>query len=153
MADGTINPFLEELKEMKQRMEELFQRNFSFGGEHAEEQTRSEWFPVTDIIDTGREIVYALDLPGVHEKDIQVECKDNRLWVSGTKGEDIPEGESLRIERPQGNFSRIFKLPCPISQDDIKAEFKRGVLRIVVPKECNTTRTRRVFVKQEDEEG
>jgi HSP20 family protein len=152
VAGGTKNPFIEELKAMKERMEELFLRNFTTGEEEAAQDIPpADWVPLTDITDTGKELVYILDLPGVLESDVQVEFKADRLWVSGSKGDDVPEGDPLRIERPKGSFSRIFKFPCAIDPNDIKAEFKKGVLRITVPRVCtSTSSSQRIVVKSEE---
>ena len=70
------NPFIEELKAMKERMEELFLRNFTVEEkEEAQDVPSADWIPLTDIMDTGKELVYAIDLPGVLESDLQVEFK------------------------------------------------------------------------------
>jgi HSP20 family protein len=152
VAGNTKNPFIEELKAMKERMEELFLRNFNVEEKEPSEDIPAEdWVPLTDITDTGKELLYMIDLPGVLESDLQVEFKADRLWVSGLKGDDLPEGEPLRIERPRGGFSRIFKFPCAIEANDIRAEFKKGVLRITVPKVCSSTNSsQRIVIKGEE---
>jgi len=152
VAGSTKNPFIEELKAMKERMEELFLRNFNTEEEETDQNIPSaDWVPLTDITDTEKELVYIIDLPGVLESDLQVEFKADRLWVSGSKGDDVPEGQPLRIERPKGSFSRIFKFPCAIEPNDIKAEFKKGVLRVTVPKVCSSTSNpQRIAVKSEE---
>jgi HSP20 family protein len=152
MAGSSKNAFIDELKAMKERMEELFLRNFNVGEqEAAQDMPSADWVPLADILDTGKELVYAIDLPGVPESDLQVEFKADRLWVSGSKGNDLPEGEALRVERPRGGFSRIFKFPCAIEANDIRAEFKKGVLRITVPKVCSSTNnTQRIVVRGEE---
>lgn len=96
----------------------------------------------------GNQLVYLMDVPGVMEQDIQLECKADRLWVSGFRRNDLPEGESIRIERPQGVFLRVFKFPCPVDEDAIQAEFKKGVLRISVPKSSYQCRTHRIEVRE-----
>ncbi|MFZ2445895.1 MAG: Hsp20/alpha crystallin family protein [Syntrophobacteraceae bacterium] len=152
MAEGAKNSFIEELKAMKERMEELFLRNFDVKAGEAEPETPSEvWTPRADIIDTGKELIYTLDLPGVLEQDLEVECGADVLRVSGSRREDSPEGKALGTERPRGPFSRIFKLPCPIRPDAIQAELKKGVLRLVVPRECTTdSGAQKVFVRRDD---
>ena len=151
MADRTKSAFIEELKAMKERMEELFLSNFQTDkGEEAEQTRAGGWLPLADLVDTGKELVYILDLPGVRSEDLQVECRGDRLWVSGTRLEALPEGEAIHIERAFGVFSRVFKLPCLIVEEGIEAEFRKGVLRITVPKECSSTgRTQRIFVRGE----
>ncbi|MGC8490222.1 MAG: Hsp20/alpha crystallin family protein [Syntrophobacteraceae bacterium] len=141
--------FLDELKAMKERMEDIFTRSFDPNADRQERGRKDdEWVPMSDIVDSGNELVYSMDLPGVMEHDIQVECKDDRLWVSGLRKNDLPDGEALRIERPKGAFSRVFKFPCPVDEESIQAEFKKGVLRISVPKSSPDCRARRIEVRE-----
>lgn len=144
-----MKDFLDELKAMKERMDNLFTSSFDTGKDEKDEPQSSEgWVPMCDIVDSGKELIYAIDLPGVMEHDIQVECKDNRLWVSGLRKRDLPEGEAFRVERPMGPFSRVFKFPCPVDEDGIQAEFKKGVLRIGVPKSSPGCRSHRIEVHE-----
>ena len=141
--------FLDELKAMKERMEDIFTRSFNPEADREDSARREEdWVPLSDIVDSGKELVYSLDLPGVMEHDIQVECKDDRLWVSGLRKSDLPEGEAVRVERPRGAFSRVFKFPCPVDEEAIQAEFKKGVLRVSVPKSSPGCRARRIEVRE-----
>lgn len=149
MAESGMKDFLDELKAMKDRMDDLFTNSFETEkGEKDEPQGSDGWVPTCDIVDSGKDLVYSLDLPGVMEHDIQVECKDNRLWVSGLRKSDLPEGEAFRVERLMGAFSRVFKFPCPVDEDGIQAEFKKGVLRISVPKSSPGCRSHRIEVHE-----
>ena len=147
---GSDNKYnLDELKAMKERMEELFMSSFELGtSEKGKPQKPEDWVPMSDIVDSGNELVYSIDLPGVMEHDIQVECKADRLWVSGLRKNNLPEGEVFRVERPRGAFSRVFKFPCPVDKDGIQAEFKKGVLTISVPKSSPECRTHRIEVRE-----
>jgi HSP20 family protein len=147
---GSDNKYnLDELKAMKERMEELFMSSFELGtSEKGKPQKPEDWVPMSDIVDSGNELVYSIDLPGVMEHDIQVECKADRLWVSGLRKNNLPEGEVFRVERPRGAFSRVFKFPCPVDEDRIQAEFKKGVLTISVPKSSPECRTHRIEVRE-----
>lgn len=150
-AETGRKDFLDELKAMKERMEDIFTRSFDLGGDRQDRgRGEDEWGPMSDIVDSGTELVYSLDLPGVMEQDIQVECKDDRLWISGLRKNDLPQGETIRIERPRGPFSRVFKFPCPVDEEAIRAEFKRGVLRISVPKSSPGCRARRIEVRESE---
>ena len=147
---GSDNKYnLDELKAMKERMEDLFMSSFELGtSEKGKPQKPEDWVPMSDIVDSGNELVYSIDLPGVMEHDIQVECKADRLWVSGLRKNNLPEGEVFRVERPRGAFSRVFKFPCPVDEDRIQAEFKKGVLTISVPKSSPECRTHRIEVRE-----
>ncbi len=80
-AETGKKDFLDELKAMKERMEDIFTRSFDPGADRQERgRKEDEWVPMSDIVDSGTALVYSLDLPGVMEHDIQVECKDDRLY-------------------------------------------------------------------------
>jgi HSP20 family protein len=144
----TRNDFIEELKAMKNRMEELFTRNFTASENKSAMQRAEDWVPMADIVDTGHEMVYVLDLPGVTEEDLQVECKAEQLWISGKKADGVPEGARIHMERPSGEFSRVFRFPCPVEESAIQAEFKKGVLRITVPKSSPSCRRQKIVVRE-----
>jgi len=76
------------------------------------------------------------ELPGVAEGDINLSLSKGILTISGEKkSEEKKEGETYYItERQYGSFSRSLKLPYEPEQDDIKASFKEGVLKVSVPK-------------------
>jgi HSP20 family protein len=147
VAETGKKDLLDELKAMKERMEDLFVLNFS-PSRKDKPQHADDWIPMSDVIDSGKELVYMIDLPGVMEHDIQVECKADRLWVSGLRKNELTQGETIRIERPMGSFSRVFKFPCPVEEDKIRAEFKKGVLAVSVPKSAPECRTHRIEVRE-----
>ena len=150
MADTGKKDFLSELRAMKERMDDLFMHSFDPAAGHRDKAPESseDWVPMSDIVDSSDELVYVIDLPGVMEDDIQVECKADRLWISGLRKRDLPEGQTIRVERAMGAFSRVFKFPCPVHEEGIKAEFKKGVLRVSVPKRFPECRTHKIEVRE-----
>jgi HSP20 family protein len=76
------------------------------------------------------------DLPGMEKKDINISLHDNVLTVSGErKFEEKSEDENRYFqERTYGSFSRSFRLPYQVNQKDIRAEYKNGVLKVVLLK-------------------
>jgi HSP20 family protein len=96
----------------------------------------STWLPAVDVWETDSELVLSFDLPGIPEDKIAVELDDNILTVTGER-ERTQEHSSdrfYRFERRFGQFSRSVTLPTGVKEDDIKAEYKDGVLEIRVPK-------------------
>lgn len=80
-----------------------------------------------------------IDLPGFHKDEIQAELKDGYLNISAAKqlNQDEKEKESgkyIRRERYIGSCQRSFYVGDEITQEDIKAEFKHGILKLFVPK-------------------
>ena len=94
------------------------------------------WVPALDVWETENEVVYALDLPGIPERDISVEFEDGALTVSAerTRENEISEDKLYRFERRFGSFSRTIGLPQGVTEDQVKADYKDGVLEIHVAK-------------------
>ncbi len=93
----------------------------------------------TDIkeMDNGYQLI--IDLPGFKKEEIHAALENGYLTISAAKGldEDEQEKESghyIRRERYAGACERSFYVGDSISQEDIKAEFKHGILKIFVPK-------------------
>jgi HSP20 family protein len=96
----------------------------------------STWLPAVDVWETDSELVLSFDLPGIPEDKVAVELDDNILTVTGER-ERTQEHSSdrfYRFERRFGQFSRSVTLPTGVKEEDIKAEYKDGVLEIRVPK-------------------
>jgi len=94
--------------------------------------------PALDVIDKKTEVKLIADLPGLSEKDINVEVTDSMLTISGEKAEETEEGdkegERYVSERRFGSFVRRISLPEGIDQEKIDASFKNGVLTVRLPK-------------------
>ena len=93
----------------------------------------------TDIkeMDNGYQLI--IDLPGFKKEEIHAALENGYLTISAAKGldEDEQEKESghyIRRERYAGACERSFYVGDSISQEDIKAEFKHGILKLFVPK-------------------
>jgi HSP20 family protein len=96
----------------------------------------SNWLPAVDVWETDNEVVLSFDLPGIPEDKITVELDDNVLTVSGER-ERTQEHTSerfYRFERRFGTFSRSVTLPAGVTEGDITANYKDGVLEVRVPK-------------------
>lgn len=94
------------------------------------------WVPTLDAWETDGEIVYAFDLPGVPQDKISVEVEDGTLTISAERerSEEVSHERYHRFERRFGSFARSVGLPQGVTEDEIKATFKDGVLEIHVPK-------------------
>lgn len=86
--------------------------------------------------DTGYEL--HIDLPGYKKEDVKAELKDGNLTISATSRSENDEkdesGKYIRRERFYGNCSRSFYVGDAVKQEDIKAKFEDGILKVFVPK-------------------
>jgi HSP20 family protein len=89
----------------------------------------------TDIAENDKEYVIEADLPGFNKEAIQVEMVDNRLNISAKKDDAVEENNDnyIRKERYMGEVSRSFVMD-DVKEEEIKADFKDGVLKVVLPK-------------------
>lgn len=92
--------------------------------------------PRTEIRENNDNFYLTLELPGVKKEDLKVNIENGVLSIKGTKNKETKtENENvLMSERYYGEFSRSFNLSKDIKTDGIDAEFKDGVLNIVLPK-------------------
>ena len=79
-----------------------------------------------------------VDLPGFKKDEINVELENGYLTISATKGLDKDEqdkkGKYIRRERYAGAMQRSFYVGDEVTQEDIKAKFEDGILRLSIPK-------------------
>ena len=92
--------------------------------------------PSVDVVDRESDILVRAELPGVDKKDLDVTVSDNNVTIKGSTKQEIKqeEGDYYRCEISQGAFARTIALPCAVSSDKGKANFKDGMLELVLPK-------------------
>ena len=108
----------------------------AFLGQANGETTGRSWVPAVDVWETEKELVYAFDLPGTPEDKISVEFDDGALTISGERErtDEVRNEGFYRYERRFGSFSRTVGLPQGVTEDDVKADYRDGVLEIKVTK-------------------
>jgi len=92
--------------------------------------------PRLEVVERNSEFVVTAELPGVDEKDFQIEVHGNVLTIRGEKRtEESGEREGRHFtERVYGAFRRSIELPLEVQGDKASASFKNGVLTIALPK-------------------
>ena len=92
----------------------------------------------TDIRETENGYIIDMELPGFKKEDVEAELKDGYLTVRAEHKteteEETKEGHYIRKERYYGNFARSFYVGEAVTEEDIKAAFKDGILTLNVPK-------------------
>jgi HSP20 family protein len=99
-------------------------------------QAGQSWVPTADVWETEKEVVYAFDLPGIPEDKISVELEDGALTLTAERERDqtVEDGRYFRFERRFGTFTRTIGLPQGVTEKDVTADFKNGVLEVHVAK-------------------
>ena len=92
----------------------------------------------TDVKETDEAYELEIELPGYRKEDVKAELKDGYLTISAQKTENKDEqdkaGNYIRRERFMGSASRSFYVGEIVEKDDIKAQFRDGILFVTVPK-------------------
>ena len=93
----------------------------------------------TDIRETDHSYELEIDLPGLKKDEIRVSLENGYLTVSAAKGLDQDEqekktGKYIRRERYAGACERSFYIGEEVTQEEIKGEFKHGILKLTIPK-------------------
>lgn len=137
MALVKWEPF-RDLMAMQDRMTRLIDETLSRIWK--EEVVRGVWSPPVDILERGDELVLKVDLPEVSQSEIDIRVEGSTLIIQGERRliKDAPEENYIQIERPYGTFRRTFNIPRTVEQEEIKASYKDGVLRIVLPRKQET---------------
>lgn len=92
--------------------------------------------PLVDIEESDQEFRVFAELPGMEKGDVKITFQNGSLTLSGQKSR-VANGDNvkqLRSEREFGSFSRSFTIPTIIEAEKIQAEFKNGVLTVILPK-------------------
>jgi HSP20 family protein len=128
-----LNPFLALHREVNRLFDDVF-RGFDlapFSSDRFFE--RAIGWPNIEVSETDKEVKVIAELPGLDEKDVQVELSNGVLVIKGEKRADTEDKDRLISERFYGRFER--RIPIDeVDEDKIAASFKNGVLTVTLPK-------------------
>jgi HSP20 family protein len=100
------------------------------------ETAGTEWMPIMDVIENGAEYIVRLEAPGIHKENLDINLIGEIVTITG-KREMVPEveGEGYLVrERVYGKFARTIRLPVPVAEKKVTAEYRDGVLLVYLPK-------------------
>ena len=114
-----------------------FEREF-FGRKNPLWDKQDKNLMKTDVKETDTTYELDIDLPGFKKDEIKAELENGYLTISATKGanndEQDKKGKYIRRERYAGTMQRSFYVGDDVTQEDIKAKFENGILRLSIPK-------------------
>jgi HSP20 family protein len=131
MAINRWDPFREAVV-LQNRVNSLF-RDLQDGQEAG---AATSFVPAVDIYEDNQKVVLKIEAPGIDEKDLDIRVENHTLTVKGERKFDAEEKQQNfhRIERRYGTFFRAFTLPTTVDTENIKAEYKAGVLSLQLSK-------------------
>ncbi len=104
----------------------------------APKQTQMNGFMQADVAESEDAYTVEMNLPGVKKENVKIELKDGYLIVNASTKREVTEEDKktkyIRKERYSGSGSRTFYVGKDMTQEDIKAKFEDGVLKLTVPK-------------------
>jgi HSP20 family protein len=100
--------------------------------------TAASFVPAVDIYEDKDKLVLKLEVPGIEEKDLDVQVENDTLTVKGERKfeKDEKEENFHRIERSYGSFYRSFTLPTTVEANTVTAKYTAGVLRLELKKKA-----------------
>jgi HSP20 family protein len=101
--------------------------------------------PHVDVSETDKAVKVTAELPGMDEKDIDVTLSGDSLIIQGEKKEESEQKDKdfYRIERRYGSFQRVIPLSTDVDESKVRAGFKKGVLKITLPKTAEAQQARK----------
>jgi HSP20 family protein len=129
------NP-VRELLALQERMNRLIEQTMSGSRSQAGVSEGGTWAPSVDLYESNRNVILKAELPEVDQDSIELRIRDNRITIKGERKlkEIVNQKQFHRMEWAYGPFSRTFSLPVNIVPDKVKAEFKKGVLKVTMQK-------------------
>jgi HSP20 family protein len=133
---------------LEDEMENLMGRFFTPLALEEEWGLPEAFSPRTNVVETENEFEITVELPGMKADEFDIELKRDQLWISGErKQEEEEKGKTYhRIEHRYGAFRRVIPLPTEVKEEKVDAQYRDGILRIVVPK-AETVKPKHIEVK------
>jgi len=144
---GSLEPFAVMQMEMNRFIDDAFRQLSGFGFFPSALRSARPFaavsaapllgLPATDIKATDKAYVLAVELPGLTRNDVDIAIDGDLLTVSGHKAEEREDASAAyRVsERRYGRFERSFAVPPDVDRKGIEAQFKDGVLKILLPRD------------------
>lgn len=124
------DPFFSLQRDVNRLFDDMWR---DFDAPFARQGAMAHGWPAVDLVETDKQLTLAVEVPGMSEKDIEVQFVDNSIVVSGERRVEHEDGKRMS-ERYYGRFERRIPLNVEIDPDQAKGEVRNGVLTITLPK-------------------
>ncbi|WP_026735567.1 Hsp20/alpha crystallin family protein [Fischerella sp. PCC 9605] len=126
-------PF-QEIEMLRRQFDDLFSEFNELTGFSRE--SRRTWIPAIELRETDESLILRAELPGVEGKDLNIQASRESVLISGEHHYDSKAEDQgyFRSEFHYGRFERQIPLPMPIQPDKVQAEFKNGILTLMLAK-------------------
>lgn len=147
-SSGIEHPFFSLRRDVDRLFDDMF-KGFDMGFSNgATSSAFSSGWPSVEVSDEDNVVRVTAELPGLQENDIELLLEDDVLTLRGEKRAEKQDTAKQFSERFYGRFERRIRLGYEIDQDKVEADFKNGVLDIVLPKDPSAqSRVKRISLR------
>jgi len=133
--DYEVSPLDSFQKEMNRLFDDFF-KGFGLRPFGDETEGLGSFVPHVDMTEDESAVKVTAELPGMDEKDIDINLTRDALTIKGEKKEEREEKgkETYYMERSFGSFTRVIPIPSEVDTEKVEATFSKGVLNITLPK-------------------
>lgn len=135
-AERAWDNLVEDWKSFRQSAAGALTRFKSNKPEVGSPQTFQLGLLAADVTESEKNVVVKLEIPGMEKQDFHLSVVEKSLVVKGEKHSEVEESENGYhiLERAYGSFSRVIPLPSAVNEEATKAQYKKGVLTVTLPK-------------------
>lgn len=144
-------PFYSLQREMNRLFEDFF-RGFDIEPTPLLEARLGGFSPCVDVREDDDAFILTAEVPGIAEKDIDVQVTEDSITIKGEKKEEKEDKgkDYYCMERSYGSFHRTIRLPIGVDREKVDASFKNGVLTVKLPKmEEAKSKAKKIPIKTE----
>jgi HSP20 family protein len=144
--ENEVSPFLSLHREMNRLFDDMFRR-FDMPEQFGRTASIGATWPRLEVSDGDGAMQVTAEVPGMEEKDIEVLLENGALILRGERTSNSSDPSRQFSERFYGRFERRLSVPDEITEDKVTANFRNGVLTIVLPKtEKAQARSKRIAI-------
>lgn len=121
-----------ELETLRRQFDQMFDEL----AHNTASDDQSTWAPAIELKDAGDTLTLRAQLPGMDAKDLDVQVSREAVSISGEHRTEQKTEEKgfFKSEFRYGKFHRVIALPVPVQNEQVKADYKDGILTLTLPK-------------------
>jgi HSP20 family protein len=132
----------QEMDSLRRQMDRLFDDFMHTSSDLSllPKATEATWAPAIELKETDGEILLKAQIPGIEAKDLDIQVTQDAVSITGEKQEEAKTEDKgmFRSEFRYGQFQRLIPLPASVNNEQVKSEFKNGILMLTLPKLTGT---------------
>ncbi|MGQ9870384.1 Hsp20/alpha crystallin family protein [Leptodesmis sp.] len=128
----------QEIDTLRRQFDQLFDELTPISRSSTMKTNGNAWVPAIELKSTDTDVILRTELPGIDAKDLDIQVSREAVSIKGeykteSKTED-KEHQIYRSEFRYGSFQRVIPLPVAVENDQVKADFKDGILTLTMPR-------------------